>query len=70
MPPLTPELRRARAQKAARTRWHGGDAETTPEIEALDAGRVEKALAVLRDGWQHATAEQKDQLRRLWQGTG
>jgi hypothetical protein len=63
---LTPEQRRGKAQKAARARWHGDRAETTPEIAQLEAAQVDKAVAALTAGWRSATAEQKEQLRRLF----
>jgi hypothetical protein len=72
---LTPEKARGRAQKAARARWHGDRAEVTPEITQLEAEQCGQAVAVLKASWRSATAEQKDQLRRLWnqpapRGTG
>jgi hypothetical protein len=72
---LTPEQARGRAQKAARARWHGDHAETTPEITELEAAQCAQAVATLKAGWRSATAEQKEQLRRLFnppapRGTG
>jgi hypothetical protein len=62
----TPEIRRGKAQKAARARWHGDKAETTPEIAQLEAAQCEQAVATLKAGWRSATPEQKEQLRRLF----
>jgi hypothetical protein len=41
---LTPEQLRGRAQKAARTRWHGVAAENTPEIDELERAQFERRV--------------------------
>jgi hypothetical protein len=63
--PLSPEQRRARAQLAARKRWHGDNAETTPEIDQLEQATLDRHVNVLVESWHRATPEQKARLRRL-----
>jgi hypothetical protein len=62
---LTPELRKARAQKAARTRWHGDSATTTPEMAKLEAEMIDKDIAAVVAAAPKMTREQAERLRAI-----
>jgi hypothetical protein len=63
---LTPEQRRGRAQKAARARWHGEDAETTPEIARLEEAALDRHIDALVASWPKMTDEQAARLRPMF----
>jgi hypothetical protein len=65
---MSPEWRRARAQKAARERWHGADADVADaDADAeLERARVDRLIDELVEGAPLPTPEQADRLRRLF----
>jgi hypothetical protein len=66
---VTPEQLRGRAQKAARARWHGDAAETTPEIDQLNQAIIERhaeALAAAAPSPSEWPPELAAKLRRLF----
>jgi hypothetical protein len=64
--PMTPAQTRARAQKAARKRWHGTAADTAEPAAVLERAAIDKHVAALVASWHQATPEQKARLRRLF----
>lgn len=63
---IDPEIARGRAQKAARARWHGDSAETTPQIDALEQAAIDRHIDELVAAAPKMNAEQADRLRRLF----
>jgi hypothetical protein len=67
---MTPEQARARAQKAARNRWHGDSpdaAEAADELErANDHASIDRQIDALVARAPRMTAEQSDRIRRLF----
>jgi hypothetical protein len=61
---MSPDWRRARAQKAARERWHGADADVADA--ELERARVDRLIDELVEGAPLPTPEQADRLRRLF----
>jgi hypothetical protein len=64
--PMSPEWRRARAQKAARERWHGADADVIEPAAELERDRIDRQIDALVARAPRMTPEQADRLRRLF----
>jgi hypothetical protein len=66
---MSPEQTRARAQHAARRRWHGESPDAAIAREALDEATlraaVDRNVAALVDAFKQATPDQVDGLRQL-----
>lgn len=63
--PLSPEVAHARAQVAARRRWHGDDAELDDAADVLERQALDRRIDDLVAKAPRMTPEQRDRLHRL-----
>lgn len=68
---MSPEQTRARAQKAARNRWHGNSADAAvaaADLErANDQAATDRQIDALVERAPRMTPEQAERIRRLFQ---
>jgi hypothetical protein len=64
--PMTPAQTRARAQKAARERWHGANADTAEQDAELERAQLDRHIAELVAAAPRMTPEQRDTIRRVF----